>query len=105
MRSAKALAIPFLAGVLCAACVDAPRVIQGTVVSRDAASRTVVVRDEKPPGAELAISLADAEVGAEPETGDLVRVAYREKGGQAVALRVMNLTRQGEVGKKGSGGH
>ena len=47
------------------------------------------------------LSLAGAEIGAPPEVGDTVRVAYAIEGGAAVARRVMNLTRQ----EDSRGGH
>jgi hypothetical protein len=55
-----------------------------------------VVKDECPPHRELTLALAEAEVGADPEAKDVVRVAYREAGGKISATRVMNLTRQRE---------
>lgn len=102
--------ILLLAGVslLVPACGSAPRVVQGTVVRFDAIERIVVVRDELPPQATLEISIASAEVGADPSPGDTVRVAYRVAGSRPVATRVMNLTRQDELARKGggsSGGH
>jgi len=54
------------------------------------------------------LSLQDAEVGAEPATGDTVRIAYWTRQGRHVASRVMNISRQDEMGKKGaksSGAH
>jgi len=84
------------------ACGEAPRVIQGTVVSYSPESGALVVKDEIPPHVELSLSVAKAEIGAAPDAGDIVRVAYREQGGAAVAVRVMNLTKQKEL-VKGSG--
>jgi hypothetical protein len=78
------------------ACVDAPRVLQGAVVRYDAAQKVLVVKDECPPHREISFGLAEAEVGADAVAHDVVRVAYREAGGQAMATRVMNLTRQKE---------
>jgi hypothetical protein len=96
-------------GALCAAlsvgCIQAPSVIQGTVVRVDGGgSGSMVVRDERPPNQEVTLSLAGCEIGADPHAGDEVRVAYVERDGGHVALRVMNLTRQAEVGKKASSG-
>jgi hypothetical protein len=84
-------------------CSDPPLVLQGTVQRFDAATHRLVVRDELPPNAEKELATDQAEIGAEPAVGDLVRVAYRERDGRAVAGRIMNLTRQAEV--KGGGGH
>ena len=89
---------PFLLGALALqSCVTAPQVVQGTVVSCSLESQTLVVRDERPPKRELTLSLAEAIIGATPEVDDVVRVAYVEKDGRAVALRVMNLTKQKEL--------
>jgi hypothetical protein len=91
-----------LSAALLAGCVKAPEVVQGTVVSFDQApAPSVVVRDERAPNAELRFALEGCEIGADPVPGDEVRVAYLEENGALRALRVMNLTRQAEVGKKG----
>lgn len=99
----------FLLGfsVLAVACGPAPSVVQGTVVRYDATERLLVLQDERPPQATMEISIASAEVGADPIPGDTVRVAYRVAGDRPVATRVMNLTRQDEIAKKGgrSGEH
>jgi len=78
-----------------------PAVVQGTVVSYDVPARSIVVRDDNPPNAELVISAANADIGAEPAAGDVVRIAYRDENGFLRATRVMNLTRQQESKKKG----
>ncbi len=94
--------------LLFVACGPAPIVVQGTVVRYDAVGKLLLLRDERPPQATMEISIAGAEVGADPIPGDTVRVAYRVADDRPVATRVMNLTRQEEIGKKGvksSGGH
>ncbi len=83
-------------------CVESPTVVQGKVQSYSADSKTLKVQDERPPGAELTISLQGAEIGADPAPGDQVRVSYRDQAGKLVAIRVMNLTKQKE---SKSGGH
>jgi hypothetical protein len=92
-----------------AGCVEAPKVVQGRVVrSEGGATGTVVVKDEVAPNAEITLSLQGCEIGADPQPGDEVRISYLDKDGGARALRVMNLTRQAEVGRKAqskSGGH
>ncbi|MEW5984730.1 MAG: hypothetical protein AB1806_20440 [Acidobacteriota bacterium] len=85
----------------CAGCGDRPLVLQGVVVSYDQAAATVVVKDEIPPSEEVAFSLAGADIGVLPAPGDLVRLAYRVAGGEKRAIRMMNLTRQAELAKKG----
>jgi len=102
-RHSIVLCAAIAATLLTVGCIDAPKVVQGTVVSYDAGSQVVVVRDERAPDTLLAVSLAGSEVGADPLVGDEVRLAYRDEGGKLRALRVMNLTRQAEVGKKAGG--
>jgi len=92
-----------LLGLIMVSCVESPKVVQGKVQSYSADSKTLVVQDERTPGAELTLSLEGAEVGAEPAPGDQVRIAYRDQSGKPVAIRVMNLTKQKDSGK--SGGH
>jgi len=58
---------------------------------------------ECPPNAELVISAANADIGAEPAADDVVRIAKRDENRFLRATRVMNLTRQQESKKKGKG--
>jgi hypothetical protein len=79
-------------------CSEAPEVIQGTVVSFDTAANALTIRDECPPHAEITLSVESAEIGAAPERDDVVRAAFRIEGDHHKATRVMNLTRQKEIG-------
>jgi hypothetical protein len=92
-----------LSGILVYSCENPPKVLQGTVVSYEAASKTLVVKDERQPQQGLVFSLQGAEIGADPVVQDEVRIAYKDEGGQLVATRVMNLTRQKEIGKLDKG--
>ena len=92
----------FALSLLAVACGRAPTVVQGTVVRYDASEKVLLLRDERAPQATMEISIAGAEVGADPIPGDTVRVAYRLAGDRPVATRVMNLTRQEEIGKRGA---
>jgi hypothetical protein len=87
------------------ACVDAPKVIQGHVARYDRVSKLLVIKDELPPAREVELSLAEAEVGAEPGVGERVRLAYHERGGRLVATRLANISRQAEIAGKPSGKH
>ena len=92
-----ALAFP----ALCmAACAPAPKVVQGTVVNHDIAGKVLVLQDETAPATTYEFSLQDAEIGADPVPGDTVRVAYVERDTGLAATRVMNITRQEEMGGK-----
>lgn len=103
MRRLKWIAVAALLAYAVAGC-ESPQVVQGTVVSYEADTKQVVIKDEIPPNQELMFSLEGAEIGADPAPGDLVRVAYTEQGGQKKAGRLMNLAKQDEL-KKGGGGH
>jgi hypothetical protein len=80
-----------------------PKVLEGTVVGYDAATKNVIIKDGNAPNADVTMSLEGADIGADPTAGDLVRVAYEEQGGKNLGLRLMNLTRQKEL--KSGGGH
>jgi hypothetical protein len=81
------------------ACGEPPRVLQGTVTGYDSSSKILTVKDELGQHQERLFSLKEAELGAEPVAGDAVRLSYYDKDGQLVATRLMNLTRQQEIGK------
>lgn len=77
------------------ACAPVAPVVQGLVVSVDEGGKVIALQDETQPGAApVLIDISQAEIGAPPVAGDLVRLAYRMNGGKKVALRVMNLTQQ-----------
>jgi hypothetical protein len=101
---AKILAVLVLAaaGAGIMSCGPAPVVVEGSVVRYDKDSNNLVVKDERPPNLEISLSLAGAEIGAEPADGDTVRVAYHPESGGNRAVRVMNITRQAEL--RGGGG-
>jgi hypothetical protein len=88
-----------------AGCGERPQVVQGVVVSYDAAANRVVVKDETPPNPEALFVLTGADIGAVPAPGDEVRLAYLVVGSERRALRMMNLTRQAELARKGGGIH
>ncbi len=73
-------------------CYDQQRVLQGKVVSYDAARRVLVLEDELPPHQKWALDTTSAELGSEPAAGGLVRVAYHHREGRLVAGRVMSLS-------------
>jgi hypothetical protein len=108
MRTKNAAIGCVVAALLLSACFVRSDVFQGEVVRYDTAAQVVVVRDEKPPHAEASFVVAGSELGADLQPGDEVRLAYVRDGAQLRAVRVMNLTRQSEVGRKAkaaAGGH
>jgi hypothetical protein len=48
----------------------------------------------RPTGVETAYDVSGAVIGITPEPGDILRLAYRVDGGQKMALRVMNVSKQ-----------
>jgi len=99
-------ALALFLGAALSGCANPPLVLQGTVVSSDDGKHVITVRDERPPNANVELTIiAKADIGAKPQAGDLVRVAYREKDGVKAVSRLMNLTRQTELKKAGGGGH
>ena len=84
---------------------EAPYVLQGTVASYQAGTKTIVIKDEIPPNPEVTLSLEGADIGAEPAPGDTVRVAYLKTDTGTRAIRLMNLSKQKELMTAGSGGH
>ncbi len=48
----------------------------------------------RPTGKQSVYYLQDALIGATPEPGDIVRIAYNVKGSERIATKVMNVTRQ-----------
>ena len=75
-------------------CSNPPSVLQGKVVSFDAAQKKLVVEDELPPKLQRSLDVKSAEIGGQPAPGNVVRIAYRDEAGTLVAARVMNLSTQ-----------
>jgi hypothetical protein len=90
------------AGLLTAmvSCSDPPSVLQGKVVSYDAAKRVLVLEDELAPHPQRSLDAASAQLGGTPASGNVVRVSYHEREGHLVAKRVMNLTTQKSNARK-----
>ncbi len=101
MRRFLGILVPLALSLSLSSCGQAPEVLQGQVVNHDAATKTLLVKDERAPGGVVTFSLESADLGAEPQVNDRVRIAYRPVGERLVALRVMNLTRQHEIGIPG----
>ncbi len=93
---AKLVTVGLLASM---SCYDNQKVLQGKVVSYDAAAKVLVLEDELAPHPKLALDTTSAEFGAKPAVGGLVRVAYHDREGRLVAGRVMNLSSQKAQGK------
>jgi hypothetical protein len=87
---------------------NASMVSHGKCVSFDEAKNILVIEEYdlkttpenkfgQPTGKQSTYDCADAMskrmVGPTPRPGDIIRIAYEEKGGQKIAIRVMNVTR------------
>lgn len=48
----------------------------------------------KSTGKQMTFNLSEALVGLTPAPGDIVRIAYQEKGAEKIAVRVQNVTKQ-----------
>jgi hypothetical protein len=83
----------------------AAEVAQGKCVKLDSANKTVTIEEYdtdfakphiygKPTGKESTFNIATALIGADPNPGDILRIAYEVKGQEKVAIRIMNVTRQ-----------
>lgn len=47
-----------------------------------------------PAGTQSIVTIKDAKIGAAPQVGDILRIAYVVKGQEKSALKVMNVSRQ-----------
>ena len=105
----KSKVLLYVAAVLLVLCVAAPTmadtVAQGKCVSYDQDKKIIVIEDYdtnfspenkygKPTGKQSTYNVADALIGANPTAGDILRIAYEEKGADRVAVRVMNVSKQ-----------
>ena len=99
----------YLAGMILIICLAAPamsaEVAQGKCLKFDAGKKTVTIEEYdidfakphvygKPTGKESTFNIATAMIGADPNPGDILRIAYSVTGGENIALKVMNVTRQ-----------
>ena len=75
------------------------KVYQGVCISLEDNNRVLKLKNTEPTvnkikGEQAVFDLTNAKVGLAPEPGDNLRVAYLEKDGVYVALKVMNVTKQ-----------
>ncbi len=99
----------YMAAVLLVLCLAAPAmadtVAQGKCVSYDQDKKIIVIEDYDtnftkenkygtPTGKQSTYNAANALIGATPAPGDVLRIAFEEKGADRVAVRVMNVSKQ-----------
>jgi ribosomal protein S17 len=105
----KSKVLYYVAAVLLVLCLAAPTmaatVAQGKCVSYDQDKKIIVIEDYdtnfskenkygKPTGKQSSYNVANALIGATPTAGDILRIAYEEKGADRVAVRIMNVSKQ-----------
>lgn len=90
--------------LFCASVGVAAEVAQGKCISYDTNKKIItmeeydlkVTKEHKfgtPTGKKADYNVADAVIGITPKPGDILRIAYDEKGKGKIAHRVMNVTR------------
>jgi hypothetical protein len=107
MRNKAICCSAFLILLLCPlfAPAMAASVAQGKCVSYDQEKKTVTIEEfglnftqeyqyGNPTGKQAVFNVANALIGATPEPGDILRIAYEEKGGEKSAIRIMNVSKQ-----------
>ncbi|MCA1962139.1 MAG: hypothetical protein LDL33_15255 [Desulfomonile sp.] len=83
----------------------AAEVVQGRTITYDKDKQLLTIEEydttktkEHPygrgTGKQMTFNLAIALIGATPDPGNIVRIAYQEKGAEKIAVRVMNVTKQ-----------
>jgi hypothetical protein len=83
-------ALALMAALSVGACYDDVKVVQGTVTRVDLAATTLEVKDERAPHVSADYRLSAPVTVA---TGDLVRLAFRDRADGKQVVRLMNLTR------------
>ncbi len=93
--------ILFLAATLWLACSAAwaGEVIQGVMAAEDTKAQTVTVKDELD-NKEKVFDVSTAKIGAKPEKGNVLRIAFEKKGDKNIAIKVMNVTKQNLLKEK-----
>ncbi len=97
--------IALLVGVFTASAIWAAEVSQGKCLQYDEEKKLITVQEYdvsiskdhphgQPTDAKSVYNAANAEIGAPPKPGDILRIAYEVKGTERVAVKVMNVTTQ-----------
>ena len=84
-------------------------VVQGKCISYDKEKKSVTIEEYntdftkskygEPTGKQSTYNLSTALIGIAPAPGDIVRIAYDEKEGARVGIRLMNVSRQDLMSK------
>jgi hypothetical protein len=90
--------------------VMAASVSQGKTVTYDPDKKLLVIEDYdtnftkeakygSPTGQQSTYDLTGTMIGIPPKVGDVVRIAYDEKDNKRHAIKIMNVTKQGDLKK------
>lgn len=98
-----------LLGLLCAVNAMAAEVVQGECIQYNTETKIIKVREYdtnfsqnrygNPTSIESEFDVSAAKIGATPDPGNIVRIAYNIEGNKKVAIKVMNVTKQ-DLNKK-----
>jgi hypothetical protein len=98
-----------VAALIFALCLAIPataaEVAEGKCISYDKDKKTCVIEDYdtnispehkfgKPTGKQSTYDLSETLIGIPPNPGDILRIAYEQKGDQRRAIRLMNVSKQ-----------
>lgn len=106
MKSIMTVCLAALVVLFCLAGVSAAAdVSQGKCLQYDQQNKSITIEAYdtqfsnqypygRPTGAQEIYNVSKAQIGMEPEPGDILRFAYVAKGEEKMALRVMNVSKQ-----------
>ncbi len=88
----------------------AASVSQGKTITYDPDKKLLIIEDYdtnftkehkygNPTGKESTYDTSGAMIGLVPKVGDVVRIAYEEKDNKRHAIKIMNVTKQGDLKK------
>jgi hypothetical protein len=94
-----------LALLMLGSCAKEADVAQGKTLVYDKNAQTITIEEYNtnftaenkygtPTGKKLVFNLSGALIGATPDPGNIVRIAYKTSGKQDQAIRLMNVTKQ-----------
>lgn len=105
MKKSISCLIVLLAGIFTSPAIWGAEVSQGKCLQYDEGKGLLTIQEydlnfskEQPHGrptdAKSVYNAANAEIGAPPKPGDILRIAYEVKGTERMAIKIMNVTKQ-----------
>ena len=97
--------LSLIVAVCFAAPVMAANVSHGKCVTNDEKAKTITIEEYdltktpenkygKPTGKQTTFDVSEALLGIKAAPGDVLRIAWQEKGDKKMAIRIMNVTKQ-----------